>query len=222
MNLLKLPTHNPQHYQWVRPDSEDDLLVLREIWCENVYEVHASDINQSKVVIDIGAHIGTFSIYASQFDPAIQVHAYEPEPSNYKVLEKNIEENGLTERIHLDRRGLWSEETTKRISSASGGSTVMDELPDGEGENASLITLDYILNDMETVDVLKIDIEGAENAVLLAASHKNLGKCRYITVELDERNQEWGKLVEHLSETHHVRTMGKMSVGGMLFARRYE
>ena len=71
----------------VRDDYQTDMIVIKEIWQENVYEVKDTHFNHGGVVIDIGANIGSFSIYAADF--VATVYAIEPEP-HYLVPLKSV------------------------------------------------------------------------------------------------------------------------------------
>ena len=50
-------------------------------------------------IIDIGGHIGYFAVYINQFCPNARVFSFEPEPSNYEMLVKNIKINRLEGKV---------------------------------------------------------------------------------------------------------------------------
>lgn len=47
-----------------------------------------------KVVLDIGANLGSFTVWAARKWPTCGIHAYEPHPDTFAMLEKNVEEYG--------------------------------------------------------------------------------------------------------------------------------
>lgn len=203
----------------LRDDYETDAIVIKEIFEENVYEVDPGRFAYGGVVVDIGANIGAFSLYAAQH--ANRVYAIEPEPNNLKALKNNIELSKLNN-ITVVPFGISDKNDIAVISDRGGGSTIKD---DGIfGAEIELITLDalfanYNIND---VDVLKIDVEGSEVEIILGASKETLNKCKYITMEFDIRSgNQMGDMVQKLSETHHVRTMGSWERGGMIWAWLY-
>lgn len=108
------------------------------------------------------------------------------------------------------------------INDGGGGSSIYED--NADGVFIDVITLDELFDmySVDKVNVLKIDVEGSEVAIILGASRENLDKCAYITLEFDHRTGAFmGEIVKKLSETHHVRTMGHWYAGGMIFAWRY-
>lgn len=203
----------------LRNDYPTDEIVIREIWEENVYEVADWRYNLGGVVIDIGANIGSFSIYSAY--KGAEVYAVEPEPHNLEALKNNIALNNMQDKIHVLPYGISDHKGTGVISDDGGGSSIIDTCIGSEIELMSFDTM-FDLYNLEEVDILKIDVEGAEVEIILGASRDNLQKCKYITMEFDIRTgKQMGDMVKKLSETHHVRTMGSWERGGMIWAWLY-
>jgi hypothetical protein len=77
-------------------------------------------------------------------------------------------------------------------------------------------------NDIEECDVLKIDIEGAEAAVINASSTDTLKRIRYLCLEFEGRKPGvFGEMVEKLSEVFNLHVIGRPSGGGYIYGRRY-
>lgn len=206
----------------IRDNYPTDEIVVREVWEENVYHVDWSHFNRGGVVIDLGANIGSFSIYAAKKYGAI-VYAIEPEPHNIEALKNNIEINDLSKNIHICPYAISNYKGVAIINDEGGGSTIKDN--DIVGAEVEVMPLNnfFDLYHINKVDVLKVDIEGAEVEAITGASKENLKKCRYITMEFDIRSgDKLGDIVKKLSETHHVETMGSWERGGMIWARVYE
>ena len=70
--------------------------IIREIWHENCYHT-LGELQPGDVVVDLGANQGVFSLFAAQ--KGARVFAIEPDARNFEVLLRNIERNGLEERI---------------------------------------------------------------------------------------------------------------------------
>lgn len=204
----------------LRDNYETDEIVVREIFEENVYEVNSGHFNRGGVVVDIGANIGTFSLFAAQY--ADKVYAVEPEPHNLEALKNNIDINNMQDKVITVPYGISDFKGTAVIHDSGGGSSIKD---DGAfGAEIEIMTLDnlFSLYHIDNVDVLKIDVEGSELEVILGASRENLNKCKYITMEFDIRSgSKLGEMTQKLSETHHVRTMGSWERGGMIWAWLY-
>jgi FkbM family methyltransferase len=204
----------------VRDDYQTDMIVIKEIWQENVYEVKDTHFNHGGVVIDIGANIGSFSIYAAHFGAT--VYAIEPEPHNLDALKQNIKINNMEDKIYPCPYAITDFKGTVTISDEGGGSTIKDDGIFGAEVEAMPLNNFFELYHINQVDVLKIDVEGAEVEIILGASKENLQKCKYITMEFDIRSgNKMGDIVQKLSETHHVRTMGSWERGGMIWAWVY-
>lgn len=204
----------------IRDEYETDHVVIKEIWQENVYEVKDTHLNRGGVVLDIGANIGAFSMYAAHMGSI--VYAIEPEPHNLEALKKNIEINEMQDKIHVCPYAISDFKGTAVIYDGGGSSSIKD---DGAfGAEVEVMTLDIFFNlyHISEVDVMKIDIEGSELELIMGASRDTLEKCKYIAMEFDIRTGfKMGEIVAKLSETHHVRTMGSWERGGMIWAWLY-
>jgi len=125
-------------------------------------------IDPGDLVVDIGAHVGYFSLLAArQVGPQGKVYSFEPDPSNYRLLQRNIEANGYTNITA----------TQKAISKASGSAQLMlssrdngthslyaQDSRDADVVTVNLVSLDEFLVDegWPKVDLIKMDVEGAE------------------------------------------------------------
>ena len=222
--LVKMPAPDPRYYFYTRLNSVSDMVVVREIWSENVYELFDGDLSDTGIVVDIGANIGAFGLYAAKLG-AKKVISVEPEPHNIELLKKNIEENKHNSDCEfiIDTHGINDGKFKKAyINDSHGDSDVQyaDQYKDGR-QQIQMISLDELfkLHDLEFVDVLKLDIEGHEGNVILGASEATMNLCRYITMEYDEDARDLGAIVEKISKTHQIKYVG--SHGGMLFGKRY-
>jgi FkbM family methyltransferase len=204
----------------VRQDYETDMIVIREIWEENVYEVSDWRYNNGGVVVDLGANIGSFSIYSA--NKGATVYSVEPEPNNLKELKENVSLNNFNDLITIVPYGISNYDGSAIITDMGGGATIKDDTL--LGSKIQITTLDNLFNmyNISEVDILKIDVEGSETEIISGASKENLNKCKYITMEFDIRSGPFmGNMVKKLSETHHVRTMGSWERGGMIWAWLY-
>jgi FkbM family methyltransferase len=204
----------------VRENYPTDQIVIREIWEEDVYEVKQTRFNLGGVVIDIGANIGAFSLYAAYYGAT--VYAIEPEPHNLEALKKNIKLNNKEDSIYVCPYAISDYKGTAVISDEGGGATIVDDGIFGAEVEVMPLDMFFDLYHIKEVDVLKIDVEGAEPEIILGASKETLQKCKYITMEFDIRTgNRLGEITQKLSETHHVRTMGSWERGGMVWAWLY-
>lgn len=125
-------------------------------------------LNLEGVVIDIGAHKGLVSCYIAKKYPKVKVYAYEPVKENYEALLKHIKLNGLDNiiphNLAVTKDGRDVEIFTDPQNN-SGGSTLYGS---GNVQKVKSTTLEDIFKTykIDTLDLLKIDCEGAEFEIL--------------------------------------------------------
>jgi FkbM family methyltransferase len=156
---------------------------------------------EGDVVIDIGAHIGRYTIISSKRVGANgKVVAIEANPSNFKMLNRNIKLNQLTNIISLNN-AVYSKETKVKLYlpgeelGHTTYNTVMSDRAKNEDKfiEVSANTLDYFLQLKGITDVnwIKIDVEGAEFEVLKGASNV-LSKSKDIALLIEIHNLSGG------------------------------
>lgn len=125
------------------------------------------------VFLDVGANIGFFTVLAARLvGTSGAVYAFEPEPSNFQLLSKNIQAN-YYENIHPLQSAVSNYTGTieLHVSKLDNGShSINREAARGVADtvHVATTTLDEFLEsaDVTSVDILKIDVEGAELSVL--------------------------------------------------------
>ncbi len=144
---------------------DDEVFTLsRELILDRIYErggfTFASDL---QTVVDAGAHAGIFSLMASQW--AERVISIEASRVNFDLLKLNVDRNHI-ENIDPRNLALWSKTGEMLDLDAtvdSGCGRVHDDsLHDERGNRVESISLDDLIKEIGPIDLLKIDIEGAE------------------------------------------------------------
>jgi FkbM family methyltransferase len=172
-----VPKYNYEFYCRI---NKDDFIVMTRH--EDVIIEHFTP-KQGDVVIDIGAHIGRYTIIASKrVGTQGKVVAIEAHPGNFEMLNRNIKLNQLTNVIPLNY-AAYSKETKIRlyVPGEESGYTVYNTIMSnraGTEENfveVNANTLDYLLQlnqiRQEQVKWIKIDVEGAELDVLKGSTN---------------------------------------------------
>ena len=150
--IIKREDYNFQ----IRRDTEDpsddhnlDYKVINETWIENVYRIHQGQFFGAGVFVDVGANIGSVSLFVDSFnkdredDSKIKVYAVEPEPNNLHLLNENIKYNTI-ENITVVNNAIWHEEKMVSISNRGGNSSIVDL--DGDGSEVLAITLETLFS----------------------------------------------------------------------------
>jgi FkbM family methyltransferase len=151
------------------------------------YQIRDMHFDDGDVVIDIGAHIGLFSMYLAKRWPALKVFAFEPFPCNYRNCAMNLRINGI-DNVVLSSRAIVNETRQLRMaadpSNSGGASVVVPEFrAHGVEGDIPSITLDEVfrVNAIDRCKLLKIDCEGMEYEILLGT--RVLDKVEYLCGE---------------------------------------
>jgi len=163
-----------------------DAWALKEVLLDGEYDF--LPMISPKVIIDAGANIGLAAVFFANKFPDAMVFALEPEESNFKLLEKNI---AAYPQIKALKIAIWNENKHINLVDASGGHWGFVTRDDVSFEQRGLveaITMDRLMEklNLERIDILKVDIEGAEIEVFENPA-KWIEKVRIIMIELHER-----------------------------------
>ncbi|GIW67111.1 MAG: hypothetical protein KatS3mg095_1009 [Candidatus Parcubacteria bacterium] len=175
-------------------DDIDLMTLLADEGIDNLFQI------KGKIFLDVGAHIGKYSILFSDFYD--KIYAFEPEPSNFEILKLNIELNNLQNKITplnlavSDKNG----EIEFFISKYSVTHSIVKN-ETGKSIKVKSISLDNFFKEykikVEDVILIKIDVEGAEDLVLKGMMDSfNKFKGRLI-IEIWENNIDSKKFIEN-------------------------
>ncbi len=141
--------------------------------------------------VDVGANIGYFSLLWLGLNKGNRVISVEASPTNVSIIKENIKINNLDGRLNIfpvaasDHVGTVRFDVGPEEQTGWGGITTADGMKTIELE---AVTLDKLLGNEEVIDLLKIDVEGAELLVLKGA--EVLLKMKRIKKILFETNLE--------------------------------
>lgn len=129
-------------------------------------------VQPGMVVVDIGAHIGIFTLYAlRQLSGHGRVYSFEPTPRTFALLHDNVQVNGFLESgmVRFDRRAVSDRAGAAAFTAYaanSGHNTLFAGAAAGETLTVETIPLDEALAHEPRIDVIKIDAEGGEPFIL--------------------------------------------------------
>ena len=147
------------------------LIASRRSFLLGTYEVEqieafATSVREGDVVFDIGAHWGYYTLLASmRVGPAGQVFAFEPSQCNLRRLRRHCEINGC-ENVRLLDVAVSDRNGTARLNEEHGSRAA--HLSEDGTADVKVVTLDSLVNNglLPPPNVMKVDIEGAEVAML--------------------------------------------------------
>jgi FkbM family methyltransferase len=164
--------------------------MIDEIWRLGVYDPLLYHIRDGGVVVDIGANVGVFTVKAARAANEVRVISYEPFPSNFDRLVKNIKANTLDKTVlpvcsavsgsHKPVTLYYSEKDSGGVSVHAG-----HLMPGANSVTVPAVTLSDIFSNhsIDMCDYLKIDCEGAEESILFSAPRELFNKIKSITME---------------------------------------
>ncbi len=149
-------------------------------------------IQPGDTLYDVGANIGLISLLTAlhRSGASARMHCFEPEPRNCAHLRRNLELNGLGDRVQAHALALGAEKGEALLHVRGAEGEGRHSIATARGSSGSirvpLTTGDeFALSSGEPPDVVKIDVEGAEGQVLSGMRNLlQLGKPRELLLEI--------------------------------------
>ncbi len=164
-----------------------DLRAFQQIFVDGDHDLTLPD--EPKVIVDAGANVGFASVaFASRF-PRAQIVALEVDAGNYAMLCQNV---AAYPNVHPVHAGLWSHQAQLKIDNPSDEAWAFRVSPTETSSPSTesipaLGVLDVCrLAGVETIDILKIDIEGAELDVFSRDVETWIDRVQVIMIELHD------------------------------------
>jgi len=204
--MQKTIKHN-HHTLSITYRDDSDLSVIDEFFVDKMYR-SIDDIipNLKNPILDIGAHIGMFSLYASILNPDVKIIALEPEPENYKLLKENLKQNHCknvtTKQValtHTDKTTIdfyLSDNTHTHSTIKPVNQSTHIEVP------ATILKKLIAQNKLNKIGLLKMDIEGAEFSIIRNTTQDTWNKIQYIVVEYHESEKNKRADLENIIRSH--------------------
>ena len=208
----------------IRKDSTD-LMALTHVWLIEEYKTQNFQIKNNDVIIDVGAHIGLFSLYASQFCKTGSIYSFEPVKENYDLFLENVQMNSLKQikPFNLAVSSSNSDVTLYLNEDESGHSMFSESL---KSITAKSISLQRIFDDnqIKNCNFLKLDCEGTEYEILEHLPISYFNKIEKIIIEYhmaDTHPELLSKLKKLLiSQNYNIEIKKLFSDIGFLYASK--
>ena len=205
-----------------------DVSAIREVLKEEEYGFLAGQISETQrpVIIDAGAHIGLFSLWVFGVNPSAYILSLEASPFTFETLQANIESaRGKGMNWQAQYGAAWG--SNDIISFMNEGESMTHKIATGGGVQVQGVTLEQLVDKAlsETgasfIDLLKVDIEGAEEQFLVAGE-ACLPKIKAMALELHPGscNTENVMLILNRHYSKIIPQMGRKSTKPLLYCIR--
>lgn len=175
--------------------------LINEIFISGEYSFKTT--SKKPLIIDCGANIGISVLYFKKTVPNCRIIAFEPNPYAFKLLNENIKENTITG-VETHEFALYDKESSISFFIRKDVGTPSASIRSDRGGETQIHVktkkLSTYLNDLETVDLVKMDVEGAEFHII-----KDLVETATI-----------GKVKNYYIEYHHNLNADKSNLSSFL------
>ncbi|MDD3006210.1 MAG: FkbM family methyltransferase [Candidatus Pacebacteria bacterium] len=207
--LERIEFHKRKFEIRLRPDADES--VVAEIFEWRDYKVIEEIIEKGNLpILDVGAHIGIFSLYVSALNPTLKIYALEPERVNFALLLKNISVNKLgnvkTHKVAL--AGRAGERELALASDSINHHLISDSekniAEDAQTEKVVAVSLADFLetNHISAVDLMKMDIEAGEYEVFENLTEEDFAKIHNIFLEYHDYDGRNHREIETILREH--------------------
>lgn len=160
-------------------------------WCYEHLPYYANP-----VLLDVGAHTGCYTLLAKHI-PGLKVHAFEPVPNTFEVLNENVKLNDLRQQVELHQKGVSDYTGVGKLhairSPEGSGISMVDGKPADHKDVITypieVLSIDYFCAKRKIIPTfIKIDTEGGEWFVLKGAEETIMEYRPFIITEYSSEN----------------------------------
>jgi FkbM family methyltransferase len=147
----------------IRPKPSHDYQTIFEIFFERIYDCDL-DPGSVRRIVDLGGNVGYSCLFWCEKFPNASVLTFEPHPAHCRLLEWHVDRNGYADRVELVAAAAGVREGVANLSDEDDGSAIVQDKQAGTIEVPVVDIFQAVPN--APIDVLKMDIEGSEYAIL--------------------------------------------------------
>lgn len=163
-----------------------DPITFETIFIQEQYDLKLPEL-RPKLIIDGGANVGYATLYFALRYPEAKIVAVEPEEGNYDLLVRNT---SSCPNVIPVRAALWHTQTVLEIADSEAETNAYQVREPGRSSRRAVraVTVPELVDlaDAEHVDLLKLDIEGAEKELFAEGYEGWLGRVGVIVIELHD------------------------------------
>lgn len=178
------------------PEGDRSWWTAVEVFGRDCYRLGSAGMPASPTVVDVGANIGAFALAVSASRPRAHVSAYEASPAAVAALQANVAANGAGDRVSVhhcavigapERGTVWLNEQQGDLCTSS--VVLTDQACPAATHRVEVpaTTLGAVLRSHPNgVDLLKMDVEGAEYEIVAATPIDQLARVARVVLEYHE------------------------------------
>ena len=191
-------------FNFLGPKNVDNLRYLKFYFNQKTGKTYEKEMkiipkvlsNRNKVLIDLGANYGMYSLYLSKLYPKSRIFAFEPVTRTFNILEK-VKDYFDLKNVELIKKGLGSKKKRTEILLPNKYTITahifekgMNKNPEDEIEEIEIITLDNFVKEkkLSRIDFIKCDVEGFELEIFRGGKNTIRRFKPIILVEIEERH----------------------------------
>ena len=171
-------------------NKSDSAVFLENFFLDSYTQEKGFDIKENDLVIDVGGHVGYFTIYAAKKAKNGKIITFEPSKESFNVLKNNLKINNI-QNVIIENVGVGAKSGTAilnvDVDHGIGNSTFFSS-KNSEKEDIRITTIPEIVKKykIESIDLLKLDCEGAEFEIILNLPSTILNTIKKISMEIHE------------------------------------
>jgi FkbM family methyltransferase len=172
-----------------------NLTPLTDIFFLGLYDVYDY---RDGIVIDIGGYIGDTAVYFVK-NGAREVYSYEPNPVNFEYLRKNVNQNGVSQRVKAFNCAVSLERRPLVVPGQAGAGSVFSESGAGTLYDIDNVSPSDLLHEREVVALMKVDCKGCEKELFDISIDEVSQKVMSLIVDAGRLDaQERAKMIARL------------------------
>lgn len=165
--------------------SSTDIQALANVWINEEYKKTGFEIKNDDIIIDVGAHVGLFTLYASQYCKSGKIFCFEPIKKNFDLLSENIKINQLSN-VKCIHTAVHDKNDSIRMYLSKTDDAAHSVFNNGnEYVYVNTITLSEIFNanNIQVCNLLKMDCEGSEYKIFETTPDEHMERIQKICLE---------------------------------------
>jgi FkbM family methyltransferase len=161
--------HGSRRFYFLFPSREDHICKVMEetgtFYENSLLQAAARAIEPGDIVLDIGANVGTHTLYFAGVCGA-NVHAFEPVEATFSLLSENVRINGLTQNVVLRQVAVGAQNSAALVADQPANNSGAARLSVDPSGPIRVVPIDGLIDELARVALIKIDVEGMELDVL--------------------------------------------------------